>query len=91
MNNHDHNHMRRAALIMVHHARRDQDGVNEVIRQVRDDDDPGQSTTALLFAVLDIFQGVVPMLHTETGIRLLSATVLAMAGMETDKPTEETP
>lgn len=81
-------HTRRAALMMVHHARRDQDGVDEVIRQVREADDPGQATTALLFAVLRIFEGVVPMLHTETGIRLLSATVLAMAGMDPDTPEE---
>ncbi len=76
---------RRAATLLVHHARRDQDGINEVIRQVQDAEDPGQATTALLFSVVQIFEGLVPMLHTETGIRLISAAVIELAGMETDQ------
>ncbi len=75
-------HTRRAATLLVHHARRDVAGVNEVIRQVREDDNPDESTTALLFAVVQIFEGVVPMLFTDTGIRLLSTVVLDLAGQD---------
>jgi len=75
-------HMRRAALLLVHHARRDRDGVNEVIRQVREDPDPAESTTALVFAVVEIFEGLVPMMFTDTGVRLLSTVVLDLAGQD---------
>jgi len=75
-------HTRRAATLLVHHARRDVAGVNEVIRQVREDDNPAESTTALIFAVVQVFEGVVPMLFTDTGIRLLSTVVLDLARLD---------
>ncbi len=75
-------HTRRAATLLVHHARRDVAGVNDVIQQVREDDNPAESTTALIFAVVQVFEGVVPMLFTDTGIRLLSTVVLDLAGLD---------
>ncbi len=75
-------HTRRAALLLVHHARRDQDGVQEVIRQVREDDDPAGSTTLLLFALAQLFEGLAPLLFTDAGLRLLSTAVVDLAGVE---------
>ena len=74
---------RRAAALVVHHGRQDVDGCNEVIRQVMTEDDSGAATTRLLFAVLELYQSMLPALHTERGLALLSATVVDLARLDT--------
>lgn len=63
----------RAAALIVHFGRRDVTGCNEIIRQVMTADDPGAATTRLLFGVLETFQQLIPVLHTERGLQLVSA------------------
>ncbi len=73
---------RRAAAMVVHFGRRDVDGVNEVIRQVSDDEDPSAATARLLFATLEMYAGILPMLHTPRGLALLSAMVVDLAAVD---------
>ncbi len=78
----DSQHTRRAVLLLLHHGRRDEAGVNEVVRQVREDRDPAASTY-LVLALLQMFEGLAPLLYTEAGLRMLSAAVMELAEVET--------
>ncbi len=71
-------HTRRAACLMLHHGRRDEAGVNEVIRQVCEDRN-STSTTYLVLALLQLFEGLAPLLYTEAGLKMLSAAVMELA------------
>lgn len=73
---------RRAAALVVHHARRDVAGCNAIIAEIMSEDDTGAATTRLLFAVLELYQSVLPMLHTERGLGLLSAMVVDLARLD---------
>ena len=73
---------RRAAALVVHHGRRDAAGCNAIIAEVRAEDDSGAATTRLLFAVLELYQSVLPRLHTERGLGLLSAMVVDLARLD---------
>lgn len=75
-------HTRRAVLLMLHYGRRDEAGVNEVVRQVREDRDRAASTY-LVLALLQMFEGIAPLLYTEAGLRMLSAAVMELAEVET--------
>ncbi len=73
---------RRAAAMVVHFGRRDVDGVNEVIRQVSDDEDPPAATARLLFATLEMYAGILPALHTPRGLELLGAMVVDLSRVD---------
>ncbi len=74
---------RRAAALVVHHGRQDVDGCNAIITEIMSEDDTGAATTRLLFAVLELYQSVLPMLHTPRGLGLLSAMVVDLARLDT--------
>ncbi len=76
---------KRAATLVVHFGRRDVDGVNEVIRQVNDEDDAAAATARLLFATLEMYAGILPMLHTPRGLALLNAMVVDLAAVDLDE------
>ena len=76
---------KRAATLVVHFARRDLDGVNEVIRQVNADGDASAATARLLFAVLELYSGILPALHTPRGLALLGAMVVDLAAADVDE------
>ena len=73
---------RRAASLVVHFGRRDLDGVNEVIRQVSDDEDPPAATARLLFATLELYAGILPTLHTPRGLELINALVVDLSRVD---------
>jgi hypothetical protein len=75
---------RRAAILVVHFGRRDVDGVNEIVRQVADEDDPAAATARLLFGVLEMYAAIVPMLHTPRGLGLLNQMVVDLASADPD-------
>ncbi len=72
----------RGAALIVHHARKDADGCNAIIMQAMTEDDPGAASTRLLFAVLEIYEQTVPLLHTKTGLAWLTDVVVDLAGMD---------
>ena len=72
----------RAAALIVHFSRRDVEGCNEIIRQVTTCDDPSAATTRLLFAVTEVYQELVPVLHTERGLQLLTAVIVDLANVD---------
>ena len=74
---------RRAAALVVHHGRQDAAGCNAIISEVTSEDDSGAATTRLLFAILELYQSVLPALHTERGLALLSAMVVDLARLDT--------
>ncbi len=76
---------KRAATLVVHFGRRDVDGVNEVIRQVNDEDDAAAATARLLFATLEMYAGILPMLHTPRGLALLNAMVVDLSAVDLDE------
>ncbi len=74
-----------AAALVVHFGRRDVEGVNEVIDRVNADPDPNAATARLLFAVLELYAGILPALHTPRGLDLLSAMVVDLARVDLDE------
>ncbi len=76
---------KRAATLVVHFGRRDVDGVNEVIRQVNAEDDAAAATARLLFGVLELYSGILPMLHTPRGLALLNQMVVDLASVDLDE------
>ncbi len=73
---------RRAAILAVHFGRQDIEGVNEVLRQVADEEDPPSATARLLFGLLEMYAGILPMLHTERGLLLLSQMVVDLSRVD---------
>ena len=69
---------RRAAAIVVHHARADLEGINAILREAAEAD----RVTPLFLAVLDLYQTMLPELRTEASMKLLSAWVTRIAGMD---------
>jgi hypothetical protein len=67
---------RRAAALVVHHARADIAGINYILQEAAEAD----RITPLFVAVLDLFQTLLPELRTETAISLLSTWVAKIAG-----------
>ena len=63
---------RRAASLAVHWNRQDLTGVNDVLAQVNSDAYPNAATARLLFALLELYAGLVPLLHTPAGLGLLT-------------------
>ncbi len=76
---------KRAAAMVIHFGRRDVDGVNEIIRQVNDEDDAAAATARLLFATLEMYAGILPMLHTPRGLALLNAMVVDLASVDLEE------
>ena len=69
---------RRACALVIHHRNRNIDGCNAVLREVDDTD----RITELIFAVLDLYQQLIPILHTEIGITVLNQLIMDMAARE---------
>lgn len=69
---------RRAAAMIVHHARRDQPGQNAVVTEALQADRLGN----LLQAVLHLYEQMLPELRSPLGLQLLSSKVVELAGME---------
>ncbi len=76
---------RRAATLVVHFGRRDLEGVNEVINGVNADPDPSAATARLLFAVLELYAGILTALHTPRGLALLSQMVVDLSLADLDE------
>lgn len=70
---------RRAIALTVQHAQGDLDGVNAILRESAE----AGRATELILAILDAFQSIVPVLHTELGLLSLSQTVHAIAHDDT--------
>ncbi len=75
---------KRAATLVVHFGRRDVEGVNDVINTVNADPDPNATTARLLFAVLELYAGILPALHTPRGLALLSQMVVDLSRADAD-------
>ncbi len=69
---------RRAAALVVHHARADVEGINAILREAAEAD----RVTPLFLAVLDLYQAMLPELRTETAMKLLSVWVTRIAGVD---------
>ena len=69
---------RRAAAIVVHHARADLEGINAILQEA----DECDRVTQLFLAVLDLYQTLLPELRTEVAMKLLSAWVSRLAGVD---------
>ncbi len=77
---------KRAAALVVHFGRQDVDGVNEIIRQVNAEDDAAAATARLLFGALEMYAGILPMLHTPRGLALLNAMVVDLSAVDLEQP-----
>lgn len=73
---------RRAAALIVHHARFDLDGINAVL------DDAGGRETELLYSILTLYSQIIPEIKTPLGQSFLSDYVLAVAGLAHEDGTE---
>ncbi|MDP9437055.1 MAG: hypothetical protein M3P93_18460 [Actinomycetota bacterium] len=73
---------KRAAALVVHFGRRDVEGVNTVINDVNADPNSNAATARLLFAVLELYAGILPALHTPRGLDLLSQMVVDLARVD---------
>ena len=69
---------RRAAALVAHHARRDFDGINAILGETTE----AKRATELIFAVLDLYQELVPAVHTPLGLQFLSSYLHRVAGIE---------
>lgn len=69
---------RRACALVVHHRNRNTDGCNVVLQEVNDTDRIAQ----LIFAVLDLYQQLIPVVHTEIGVCVLNQLIMDMAARE---------
>lgn len=69
---------RRAAAIVAHHGRGDMVGISAILCEVNDEHRP----TELILAVLDLYQELVPAIHTPLGIQFLSSYLHKVAGLE---------
>jgi hypothetical protein len=67
---------RRAAALVIHHARGDVDGINAILQEAAEAD----RVTQLFIAVLDLYQTLLPELRTQVAIGLLSNWVAKIAG-----------
>ncbi len=76
---------KRAAALVVHWNRQDVDGVNEVLAQVNGDEDPNAATARLLFAIIELYSGIMPALHTPRGLTLLSQMVVDLSLADLDE------
>ena len=74
---------RRACSILVHHSQNDLDGVNALLQEAAD---TGR-VTELVFAILDAYQGITPVLLTAIGMACLSQTVHGFASP--DNPDDD--
>jgi len=77
--------VRRAAALIAHHAKGDAEGMEAVFAEVRADPAPGSSTTRLMFAVLGLFNNLMPALSTPLGLELIASSIMSLAAME-DEP-----
>jgi hypothetical protein len=69
---------RRACALIVHHRNRNTDGCNAVLQQVNETERIAQ----LIFGILDLYQQLIPILHTELGITVLNQLIIDMAARE---------
>lgn len=70
--------LRRAAALIVHYGRNNEDGVKAIIAETSDAKRP----VPLILALLTLTDQVVPALYTDLGMSLLSAHILKLAGIE---------
>lgn len=73
--------MRRASALVVHWARRDQEGVQAVLAETSE----AGRAVSLILAVISMYDEIVPAIHTELGMSLLSHHVLRLAGMDEEQ------
>lgn len=69
---------RRAAALVAHHGRGDAQGLSAILAEVNDCHRP----TELVLAVLDLYQQLVPAIHTPLGLQFLSSYLHKVAGLE---------
>lgn len=73
---------KRAATLVVHWGRHDVDGVNHVLDAVNADADPSAATARLMFATLELFAGLVPLIHTPSGLALLTQMIVDLSAVD---------
>lgn len=69
---------RRAAALIQHHGTGSLAGMNAVVEEANEED----RATQLLYAVLSIYQEIVPELRTDLGMSLMSSYIYKLAGSE---------
>jgi len=69
---------RQAAALLIHQLRRDPEGVYAVIDEITD----RRQMTALLLAMLGMFENLIPPILTPTAIVEITQIVADLAGME---------
>ncbi len=74
---------RRAASMLIHYARADHEGFNAVVSEL----DTGEDVRNLLLAILALFQSLLPVLMTPSGIALVELVVMDLAHIEVGGPT----
>lgn len=72
--------VRRAAALMVHHGRQDQDGLRAVVAEIAE----SKRVLPAMLALITLTEEVVPLLYTVDGMDLLSRHVIRLAGLEFD-------
>jgi hypothetical protein len=73
--------MQRAAVLVVHHARRDIPGLNRVLIDTTEDG----RTSELLLGLCELYRQLLPVLCTPAGIGLLDSVILGLATGEGEK------
>lgn len=83
---HDARDVRRACVLMQHHARGDVEGLNALFAEIGTDDNPNESSTKLVLGLLALFEHLLPMVVTPLGQQMLASSIMAMAADEEPAP-----
>ncbi len=76
---------RRAAALICHHGVDDQEGMTTIINESIE----AERYVELLVGVLMVYDSVVPVLHSKTGLAAIRATIVDLAEREEREEREE--
>lgn len=73
--------LRRAAALIVHYGRGNEDGVKALFAETS----TVQRPVPLILAILALTDEIVPAIYSEAGMQIVSQHVIRLAGMEDDQ------
>ncbi|WNG95295.1 hypothetical protein [Mycobacterium sp. ITM-2016-00318] len=72
---------RRAAALIAHYSVANVEGCNLILKEANDE----QRVTNLIQAILDVYQTIVPLLHTELGVTAIRGCIATLAMREEEE------
>lgn len=74
--------LRRAAALVVHYGQDSPQGVAAILEETAEEN----RAAALVLAIVSMYDEIVPAIHTDTGLQILSRHVMQLAGFEEEGP-----